>query len=116
MRIKIKEKSLLAKLSARKLGTANVAITIGNTIFLYGATKEELLQNQSWLRHELKHVEQSLRFGLPTFLILYLLESIRKGYKENRFEIEARNAEKEKSLLEMFVANPTRANLATTLF
>ena len=70
-----------------------VAIVFGNTIHLYNSSREEFLKNQSWIRHELKHVEQYHQHGLLKFLLLYLVESIRYGYYNNRFEIEARQAE-----------------------
>lgn len=103
MNIKIKENSLLAKIAARKMGSKDAAIVIGNTIHLFGATRKDLLDNPTWLRHELKHVEQTLRLGLASFLTLYLLDSIRNGYQNNRFEIEARNAESTPSILEKYL-------------
>jgi hypothetical protein len=41
----------------------------------------------------LKHIEQYRRYGIARFIVLYLVESIKKGYYNNRFEIEARKAE-----------------------
>jgi hypothetical protein len=94
---RIRESSWLAALAARKLGVPSVAITIGRTIHLHRANRRDLLQNSGWLRHELKHVEQFRRYGLLPFIGLYLLESLRKGYHENRFEREAREAEQDRS-------------------
>ena len=40
-----------------------------------------------------KDLYQYQQLGTIRFLIEYLIESMRKGYYENKFEIEARNAE-----------------------
>jgi hypothetical protein len=92
-RINIRENSWMAMLAALKLGEPAVAITIGNTIHLYKTRKDIFLSNEKWVRHELKHVEQFRRYGFLRFIILYISESIRKGYYNNRFEVEARKAE-----------------------
>ena len=94
MNVRIKEKSFLARLAAIKLGSRQVAIVFGSTIHLHNTTKAEFLSNPAWVRHELKHVEQYKRYGFFRFLGMYLVESIKKGYYNNRFEQEARNAEK----------------------
>jgi hypothetical protein len=92
--IKIKENSLYAKMAAYKLSTKMVAIVFANTIHLYGVSKQLFLKNESWVKHELKHVEQYSRLGFANFLWQYLIESIKHGYTNNRFEVEAREAEK----------------------
>ncbi|GAA4448431.1 eCIS core domain-containing protein [Rurimicrobium arvi] len=92
--VKIREHSRLAKLAARRLKVASVAMVIGNTIHLYGASRSEFLSNERWLRHELAHVAQYRRYGLLRFLLLYIIETMRHGYHNNRFEREARAAEK----------------------
>jgi hypothetical protein len=91
--IKLREDSLLARAAAWKLGVSAVALTMGNTIHLYRTRKEDFLGNTRWMKHELAHVEQFRRYGFFRFLTLYLLESMRKGYYNNRFEVEAREAE-----------------------
>lgn len=68
-------------------------MVLGNTIYLHNATKQELLQNQRWLKHELCHVRQFQQHGLVLFIIKYLWESMKNGYYNNRFEVEARAAE-----------------------
>lgn len=93
----------MAKIAAYKLKSDRVAMVLGSTIYLSGATRADLLNNKSWLRHELKHVEQQLRYGCLWFLLLYLWESVRHGYYNNRFEQEAREAEKTPSMLEQFI-------------
>lgn len=89
----IKEHSWLAKIAAAKLKSSSVAMVLGNTIYLHNATKQELLQNQRWLKHELCHVRQFQQHGLVLFIIKYLWESMKNGYYNNRFEVEARAAE-----------------------
>lgn len=44
-------------------------------------------------RHERVHWEQYRRHGRAWFLVLYLIENVRRGYHDNKFEIEARKAE-----------------------
>ena len=44
-------------------------------------------------RHEEVHWQQYQRHGRIWFPVLYLVESIRHGYRNNKFEIEARKAE-----------------------
>ena len=90
-----KENSLLAKLAAKKLKSSNMAIVFGSTIHLYGVEKSQFLQNDAWVRHELQHVAQYRQHGFFPFLAKYLAEWAKKGYENNRFEVEARNAEKE---------------------
>ena len=89
----IKENSFLAKLAAWKLGKSTIAIVFGSRIHLFNCSKETFLSNQSWLRHELCHVKQYQQHGYLLFLFKYLWESIRHGYYNNRFEVEARAAE-----------------------
>ena len=93
MTIRIKERSFLARLAAWRLGVDAVALTLGDTIHLHRAKATSLLRDEAWLRHELKHVEQFRRYGYLRFLFLYAVESCRKGYWANRFEVEARCAE-----------------------
>jgi hypothetical protein len=90
---RIKENSWLAKLAATKLRSNSVAMVLGSTIHLHNTTKEEFLQNERWLKHELCHINQFKKYGYINFLTQYLWESIRKGYYNNKFEAEARKAE-----------------------
>ena len=47
-----------------------------------------------WLiRHEAKHLEQIERLGRVRFALAYLGELLRRGYWNNKFEVEARAAE-----------------------
>lgn len=89
----IVENSGLAKIAAWKLGCKSVAMVWGKTIYLHNTTQKEFLQNATWLKHELCHVAQFKKYGYIRFTILYLWESMLKGYQNNKFEIEARAAE-----------------------
>lgn len=91
--VNIKENSWLAKIAAKKLRSQAVAMVIGDTIHLYNTSKEEFLQNEKWVKHELCHIRQYRQHGIAGFLIKYLWESIKKGYHNNQFEVEARAAE-----------------------
>ena len=90
----IKENSWVAKIAAKKLGANSVAIVLGKTIHLYGATKQIFLADERWLKHELCHISQFKKQGNLAFVVKYLWESLRVGYYNNKYEVEARNAEK----------------------
>lgn len=77
-----------------KLHADKVAIVVGKTIHLHNTTGEDFLQNRPWVLHEMKHVEQFRRYGFLRFVVLYLWESILHGYTANKYEKEAREAEK----------------------
>ena len=89
----IKENSWVAKLAAKKLHANSVAMVLGKTIHLYGSTKENFISDERWLKHELCHVHQFEKHGFVRFVIKYLWESLRVGYYNNKYEIEAREAE-----------------------
>jgi hypothetical protein len=67
------------------LGQQTVAaITLWRTVWL----GQRIVPDASLLLHEWRHVAQ---FGAtPVFPILYLWESLRRGYWNNRYEIDAR--------------------------
>ena len=93
MHFKIKENSFLASLAARKLKSKRAAIVFGRTIHLHNISRQQFLNDERLMNHELCHVKQYQENGFLGFLFLYLLESIRRGYTNNRFEVEAREAE-----------------------
>ncbi|WP_240410086.1 DUF4157 domain-containing protein [Flavisolibacter nicotianae] len=93
MKIRIREGTLVARLAARKLNAKSVAIVVGQTIHLWNVRRDDFLQCPSWVRHEVEHVRQFRRYGFLRFTVLYLWESLRRGYRNNRFEAEARAAE-----------------------
>ena len=96
--IRIKERSWLARIAAWKLGYHYVALVWGRTIHLHNTTAEDFIKRPSWVRHELKHVEQYERLGYLRFICAYLAEYLRNGYHQNLFEVEARLAEADESL------------------
>ena len=89
----IKENAFVAKLAAAKLKSSSVAIVFGKTIYLWGVTKEIFLQDEHWVKHELCHIQQYKQHGFVGFLIKYSWESLKKGYYNNKFEVEARASE-----------------------
>ena len=84
---------MLAKIAAKKLGTKSVAMVLGKTIHLCNTTKAQFLLDEKWVKHELCHIKQFKEHGYVGFITKYIWESIRKGYYNNRFEVEAREAE-----------------------
>lgn len=77
-----------------------LAIVFGTTIHLHNTSRNELLANKKWLRHEVAHVHQWLKHGRIKFVALYLFESFNKGYYNNGFEVEARSKENDARILQ----------------
>lgn len=71
-------------------GEKQWAITIGQTTY-YSVPEIEV--TPSWHRHENKHKEQWKKEGWIKFAVKYLWYQLTKGYQNNPFEVEARNAE-----------------------
>lgn len=90
----IKENSWIAQLAAFKMGSKRVAIVIGNTIHLHNTSRKEFLKNERWVKHELCHIKQFEENGFIPFIAKYLWESIKHGYYNNKYEVEAREAER----------------------
>lgn len=93
MELRIKENSTFAKWAAWKLNSHHMAMVLGNTIHLHNTPKSQFLLNRRWVQHELVHVQQFRRYGFTGFLLRYLWESIKNGYFNNKFEVEARKGE-----------------------
>ncbi|HSQ45055.1 MAG TPA: hypothetical protein VLM16_08670 [Ginsengibacter sp.] len=93
MNLNIRENSWIAKLAAKKLQSENAAIVIGDTIHLYNVSRGKFLQDEKWVKHEICHLQQFKKHGRFIFIIKYLWESLRHGYYNNKYEIEARRAE-----------------------
>jgi hypothetical protein len=93
MNIRIRENSWLAAIAAKNLGVKKVAIVLGNTIHLHQTRRGEFLSDISWVNHELIHIAQFRKYGFLTFIVLYLWESMKHGYINNKYEKEARMAE-----------------------
>lgn len=76
---------LLPRLGGWCLGKATVAgITVGRTVWLAPGAEA----SAELLLHELCHVHQFE--ALRAFPLRYWWESLRRGYHQNRFEIDAR--------------------------
>lgn len=99
MNVKIKENSKWAKWAARKLGAATMAITFGKTVHLHNTSRAQFLKNTTWVRHEIAHVHQYRRYGFLRFIAVYIWESMRRGYYNNKLEQEARAAESDSEIL-----------------
>ncbi len=89
----IKENSFFAKLAAKKLGASSVAMVLGSTIHLHNTSKQDFINDEKWLKHELCHIKQFKKYGYAGFLVRYLWQSLKHGYYNNKFEVEARQAE-----------------------
>ncbi|MEO5946567.1 MAG: DUF4157 domain-containing protein [Chitinophagaceae bacterium] len=100
--VRIKENSWLAKIAAAKMKSAKVAIVFGSTIHLHNTSKEDFLNDCDWVCHELQHVEQYKQHGSVGFVFKYLFDWMKNGYYKNRFEVDARNNEKNVKLLEKY--------------
>jgi len=90
MEFKIVERSLLARIARMVLKSSNVAMVLGKTIHLSGVSRDDFMEDPGWLAHELCHIRQFREHGFFRFLWLYLKESWRVGYYNNKYEVEAR--------------------------
>ena len=79
----------IAKLVGKLNGQKRFAITLGQTAY-YSVSKEEVFTNPKWVRHEDVHKKQWASEGRLRFLFKYLYYSVRYGYKNNPYEVEAR--------------------------
>lgn len=73
------------------LPKGRAGITVGHTMVLYSYLSVRRLR--AVVFHELKHIEQIERHGLFRFYIRYLIEYIKVGYWDNKYEVEAREFE-----------------------
>jgi len=89
---RIVENSPLARLARLKLKAGSVAMVLGRSIHLSGATREEFLRDPYWVAHEMEHIRQFEEHGRFGFLWRYLLGWARYGYYNIPFEIAAREA------------------------
>ena len=92
MEYKIVENSPFARIARMVLKSSNVAMVLGKTIHLSGVRRESFLRDKGWVAHELCHIRQFQEHGYVRFLWLYLRESVRVGYYNNKYEVEARIA------------------------
>ncbi|GAB3823663.1 hypothetical protein [Pontibacter rugosus] len=92
MDFKVVERSPFARIARMVLKSNNVAMVLGKSIHLSGVSREDFIKDEGWLAHELCHIEQFREHGFFRFLWLYLCESMRVGYYNNKYEVEARIA------------------------
>jgi hypothetical protein len=90
---KVVERSFLARIARWVLRSPQVAMVLGSTVHLSGVDRNTFLQNPRWVRHEMCHIRQFREHGFFRFLCLYCAESFRKGYYQNKYEVEAREGE-----------------------
>jgi hypothetical protein len=88
--MRIHENSPYAAIAARVLGTKAVAMVLGRSIHLHGATRAQFLADRLWVRHELVHILQFRRLGFLRFILLYAWWSLIYGYENNPLEREVR--------------------------
>lgn len=101
-RVIVKTDSFLARIACRWMKSNSVAMVMGKTIHVYGARPMDLLNNMDWLLHEMVHIRQFEENGYIRFIGLYLLESMKHGYHNNRYEIEARDRTRQLDSLGIF--------------
>ena len=78
---------VLGGILSRMRGPA-AAVTLGRTIIVH----PDVALTQRLLRHELAHVRQWQRWPV-TFPIRYIWKHLQHGYRDNPYEVEARDAE-----------------------
>ncbi|PJJ48671.1 hypothetical protein [Hymenobacter chitinivorans] len=89
---RIVENSPLARIARHKLKAHSVAMVLGNSIHLSGATREQFLTDPYWVAHEMEHIRQFQEHGRLGFLWRYLRDWVRHGYYNIPFEVQAREA------------------------
>ena len=92
-KLNVRENSWIAKWAARKLKSDNVAIVIGKTIHLHKVNHSRFLADEKWVIHEVCHLQQFKKHGTFIFILKYVWESLKHGYYNNKYEVEARKAE-----------------------
>ncbi|WP_291912925.1 DUF4157 domain-containing protein [Chitinophaga sp. CB10] len=100
IKVRIHERSLLALLAAKRLKVPAVAMVMGDTIHLHGVSRDAFLADTAWVRHEVCHVRQFRQWGFLSFLYHYFRDYLRNGYVNNSFEVAARAAESDPTMLE----------------
>ncbi|GAC1378339.1 MAG: hypothetical protein NVSMB30_26200 [Hymenobacter sp.] len=83
-------RSPLARVARMVLGSPRVAMVVGQTVHLSGATREQFLADAEWVSHDQVHLRQYREHGLLPLRWKYLVESARVGYYHNKYEVEAR--------------------------
>lgn len=83
-RVRVRRGGVPPRLGGLCLGQSTVAgITLWDTVFL----APDVPLDAGLLLHELRHVQQFE--ADPLFPVRYIWESIRRGYRANRYELDA---------------------------
>lgn len=93
--VRLKTDTLVSKIASTIMRPAKgraLATAIGKTIHLHNITPEDFINNKTFLRHELQHIIQAQT--TKGFRAKYVIETIRRGYYNNRYEVEARAMER----------------------
>lgn len=101
-RVRVRQNAWQARIACKCIKQTDVALTIFKTIYLSHSTPGAFLNNQRWVAHELAHVRQFMKHGNFRFICMYILESLRKGYLKNKWEVEARAQEVDCDILQEF--------------
>lgn len=105
-KVYIREKSWLAELGSWLIHEPSIALTLGNRIYLNQSSSGAFLATKTWVAHELAHVKQFQKFGILRFMAMYIWESTKVGYYNNKWERAARGQEQDLSILEDFTLVP----------
>lgn len=97
--IKISEQALVARIASFIMRSKGVAIVFHRTIYLWNVSREQIIKDEAYLCHEITHILQYEREGFVKFIFKYLYYSMRFGYYNNPFEVEARNGANDKENL-----------------
>lgn len=89
--VKLKTDTLVSKVAFRLIRSHKnkaIASAINKTIHLHAITAEAFVERKAFMRHELQHIIQyhTIRF----FVLKYIWETLKKGYFNNKYEVEAR--------------------------
>jgi hypothetical protein len=74
----------------------NFAIVLSKNCARYSCDKETVDKNPKWRRHEETHKKQISELGLLKFYWQYFIDFLKHGYKNNKFEVEARKESEKK--------------------
>ena len=72
-------------------GESKWAITTSGKTTRYSVPKESV--TAKWRRHENTHKNQFIKYGWIPFVLMYIWETVKNGYYNNKYEVEAREKE-----------------------
>lgn len=66
----------------------------GKVLYPYVLFKQDKTEvSERLMRHELEHVYQAQEKGVLRFYLSYIVEWLKKGYRDNKYEVAARAVE-----------------------